>query len=179
MGKADIKELRSLDPDIGGLSLYQLLKSNHIKAGIDDIKRLQRSYSERQGIIRCLKYQSLAKFMNYIDAQALLRHCSGAETVTVGYGDTPCRITATISPTQKRQDITFRTRRYSIPMTLQPHMMMRTLRQGYRDMSKRAGNMHPRSPAVQDPCDGCITKMIITLYAPYGRLMNSSKNHAA
>lgn len=73
VGKADIKELRILDPDIDDLSLYQLLKSNHIKAGIDDIKRLQRSYSEGRDIIRCLKYQSLAKFVNYIDTQALLR----------------------------------------------------------------------------------------------------------
>ena len=73
VNKSDIKELVKLDPDIDDLRLYQLIKANDVKASVDDIKSLNGSYSRDTQIVRCLKYQSLSKFIKYINTQAQLR----------------------------------------------------------------------------------------------------------
>ena len=73
VNKSDIKELVKLDPDIDDLRLYQLIKVNDVKASVDDIKSLNGSYSRGAQIIKCLKYQSLSKFIKYINTQAQLR----------------------------------------------------------------------------------------------------------
>lgn len=73
VNKSDIKELVKLDPDIDDLRLYQLIKANNVKASVNDIKSLNGSYSRGAQIIKCLKYQSLSKFIKYINTQAQLR----------------------------------------------------------------------------------------------------------
>lgn len=73
VNKSDIKELVKLDPDVDDLRLYQLIKANDVKASVNDIKSLNGSYSRGAQIIKCLKYQSLSKFIKYINTQAQLR----------------------------------------------------------------------------------------------------------
>ncbi len=73
VNKSDIKELVKLDPDIDDLRLYQLIKASNVKASVNDIKSLNGSYSKGAQIIKCLKYQSLSKFIRYINTQAQLR----------------------------------------------------------------------------------------------------------
>ena len=73
VNKSDIKELVKLDPDINDLRLYQLIKASNVKASVDDIKRLNGSYLKGAQIIKCLKYQSLSKFIKYINTQVQLR----------------------------------------------------------------------------------------------------------
>lgn len=73
VSKSDIKELVKLDPDIDDFQLFKLIKANNINASVDDIKSLQDSHSQGVEIIQCLKYQSLSKFVKYINTQAQLR----------------------------------------------------------------------------------------------------------